>query len=170
MGGPMEIGVSRVPKEDASILRNLMELYQYDHSEWDGAETDERGLYGYTYFGNYWTEEGRHPFLIRADGKPAGFVLVRTPPNTDGENRIAEFFVMRKYRRTGIGRFAAHQVFDMFPGEWQVTQFESNLTARSFWERIIGEYTNGNYEQTEETYDGQRHPKQVFRSRARAEN
>lgn len=130
----MSITIDRVPKEDKAISRNLMELYQHDHAEWDGTELDEHGLYGYTYLDHYWTEEGRHPFIVR------------------------------KYRRRGIGRNVAHRIFDMYPGTWGVTQAPGNLTSRAFWERIVSEYTNAVYEQTEEIYQGETRPKQVFQS------
>ncbi len=39
--------------------------------------TLNNGLYDYMYLDHYWTEEGRHPFFIRVDGKLAGFALVR---------------------------------------------------------------------------------------------
>ena len=161
----MDVAIERATKDDKPVLRNLMELYQHDHSEWDGTDVDEHGVYGYTYLDHYWTEEGRHPFIVRVDGKIAGFVLVRTPPNTDCENQIAEFFIVRKYRRKGIGKIVAHRVFDMFPGRWAVTQVESNLPARRFWESVISDYTDGSFEQTEEDYRGERRPKQVFEQR-----
>lgn len=161
----MNITIDRVPKEENSVLRNLMELYQHDHAEWDGTDLNEHGLYGYTHFDHYWTDDGRHPFIIRVDGKLAGFVMVRTPPNVEARNRLCEFFIVRKYRRKGIGRIVTHRIFDMFPGEWEVTQVENNHIARAFWERVVSEYTNGNYEQTDEIYQGERRPKQVFTSR-----
>lgn len=164
---PMDIAVDCVPIEQKPVLRNLMELYQHDHAEWDGCDLNEHGLYGYTYLDHYWTEDGRHPFLVRVDGKLAGFVLVRTPPST-GENHVAEFFIVRKFRRTGIGRIVTHRIFDMFPGRWEVDQVASNLPARAFWERVVSEYTNGDYEQTEHIYKGERRPKQVFQSRGEA--
>jgi predicted acetyltransferase len=161
----MNVTIDEVPREQKPVLRNLMELYQHDHAEWDGADLDEHGLYGYTYFEHYWTEDGRHPFLVRVDRKLAGFALVRTPPNTTGENRLAEFFIARKYRRRGVGRMVAFRIFDMFPGRWEVTQVANNHIARAFWEQAISQYTKGQYEQTEEICQGERRPKQVFTSR-----
>jgi predicted acetyltransferase len=34
---------------------------------------------------------------------------------------MAEFFVLPKYRRGGVGTDAARAVFARFPGEWHVT-------------------------------------------------
>ncbi|MCP4712667.1 MAG: GNAT family N-acetyltransferase, partial [Planctomycetes bacterium] len=100
----------QVPEEEKSVLLQLLELYAYDFSEFDDNDVNEHGLYGYTYFDYYWTEEGRVPFFIRVDGKLAGFVLVNEYcylVKEPGTKSIAEFFVMRKYRRQGIGKAVA---------------------------------------------------------------
>jgi predicted acetyltransferase len=62
-----------------------------------------------------------------------------------GAMSISEFFVMRKYRKKGVGRAAAIEVFDMFPGLWEVLQHEANVPAQRFWEEVIGAYTGGHY-------------------------
>ena len=52
-------------------------------------------------------EDGRYPFFIRVDGKLAGLVLVRSCSehnNLSNPHNIAEFFVMKKYRRKGVGK------------------------------------------------------------------
>jgi predicted acetyltransferase len=60
---------------------------------------------------------------------------------------MAEFFVMRKYRRKGIGRSIAEQVFNLHQGQWEIYQKESNRPAQDFWKRIISEYTNGDFKE-----------------------
>jgi predicted acetyltransferase len=163
----MEISIERVPADQAQVLRNLMELYQHDHAEFEDAELDDNGLYGYKFMDHYWTEPGRHPFLIGAEGRIAGFALVRDSTNTgDGRNHLAEFFIVRKYRRRGIGRTAAHRIFDMFPGAWSVGQVERNLPAKAFWRSIISDYTDGRFEETTDPNWG-KGPVRVFESRAR---
>jgi predicted acetyltransferase len=157
----MKIELIEVQETDKSALLQLMELYAYDFSEFDDADVNEHGLYGYTYFDYYWTEEGRHPFFIRVDGKLAGFVLINEycyVVKESGTKSIAEFFVMRKYRRKGVGKSAAVQVFDRFPGKWEVIQHGENEPSKIFWGEVIGEYTNGNFTQekaTTEWWEGQ---------------
>src|SRR3712207_8167071 len=67
--------------------------------------------------------------LFRSDGKLAGFALIRTLPALPKAvlpvYSMAEFFVLKKYRRRGVGREAAFRLFSMFPGEWHVTQQRS---------------------------------------------
>jgi predicted acetyltransferase len=115
------------------VVARLFELYQYDFSEFDGEDVDADGLYNYPYLDRYWADPDRHPFLLRVGGKWAGFALVRTGEPHD----MAEFFVMRKYRRAGVGAAFARALFARFPGPWQVRELEANVPAQQFWRRTI---------------------------------
>ena len=127
------VEVLEATPEDKSVVRQLMELYLYDFSEFVDADLDPHGYFGYQYLDNYWTEPDRKPFLFRATGKWAGFALVRGGAPHD----MAEFFVMRKYRRRGVGIVAARDLFARFPGDWQVRQMAANAGATTFWRRAI---------------------------------
>lgn len=148
----LKIELIEVMEEEKSVLRHLLELYAYDFSEFDAADVNEHGVYGYTYFDYYWTEDTRHPFFIRVDGKLAGFVLINeycyVSPEP-GTRSIAEFFVMRKYRRVGVGENVAVQVFDKFPGNWEVIQHGDNEPSQIFWETVIRTYTDGDFWQAQ---------------------
>jgi predicted acetyltransferase len=50
---------------------------------------------------------------------------------------MSEFFVLRRFRRSGVGRDAALQIFRMLPGPWQLRQLTGNPDATKFWRRII---------------------------------
>lgn len=146
----MNITLEEVSILQKSVLRNLLELYAYDFTEFIPDDVDCHGLYGYKYLDHYWTEAGRHPFVINIDEKIAGFVLVRNYYNSDlkdSVNSIAEFFVMRKYRKRGIGKEAAFRMFTLFPGIWEVAEVEENRPAQGFWRKIIHAYTQGNFEE-----------------------
>ncbi|MEW8994330.1 hypothetical protein [Clostridium sp.] len=58
---------------------------------------------------------------------------------------LAEFFVLYKYRRCGIGKFAAIKVFDMFHGKWQLKRHPKNIASVYFWDNVVSEYTKGKY-------------------------
>ena len=62
-------------------------------------------------------------------------------------HHINEFFVMKQYRRNGVGSFAAKAVFDKFKGKWEVCQMPKNLPARKFWKAVISDYTQNNYQE-----------------------
>jgi len=165
----MKIAVQAASVIDKTVLRNLMELYAYDFTEFDGCDVDVHGLYGYHRLDHYWTDEGRFPFLVRVDGKLAGFVLVRTleEPADGPTHSIAEFFVLKKYRRQGVGRAVAQRVFDPFPGAWSVSQIASNRPAQAFWRKVIAEYTHGEYGETWQDDDEWHGPVQRFQAGAR---
>jgi predicted acetyltransferase len=144
----MDIQITIAEKSEQPILENLMQLYLYDFSEICGDDCDEQGRFEYEYLPRYWVEPERHPFLIRVDGKHAGFALVRLrteAPEDPPPHSVAEFFILRKYRRQGVGEQAAFQIFDRFPGPWEVAEIPENVGAIHFWRRIIDTYTGGNY-------------------------
>lgn len=161
----MELKICAAEFEDKLILRNLLELYQHDHSEFDGDDVNSYGRYGYRYLDHYWTEPGRFAFIINIAGNIAGFALVRQHPSIDKLNTysMAEFFVMRKYRGRGVGQKVAQSLFDRFPGRWQVRQAPRNLPAQAFWRKIIGAYTQNDFEEFENLH--QTGPTQIFVSR-----
>ncbi|MCU1465149.1 MAG: hypothetical protein JWM72_1077 [Actinomycetia bacterium] len=128
-----DIEVLEATVEDKPVLRRLLELYLHDFSELTYADVDAHGRFGYPYLDLYWTEPERRPFLFRVAGRWAGFALVRTGVPHD----MAEFFVLRKHRRTGVGVEAASDLFARFPGDWQVRQMTANAGATAFWHRAI---------------------------------
>lgn len=120
------------------ILANLLELYAHDFSEFHPIQLDAEGRFGYPSLPLYWREPNRYPFLVRVDGKLAGFVLVKRESHVWD---MTEFFIARGYRRHGIGNAAAHQVWRRFPGRWEVRVMETNQSALPFWERAISAFT-----------------------------
>ncbi len=119
----------------------------YDFSEFVDLDVEGDGLFSaYKNLDDYWTDENKFPYIIQQDEKYIGFVLVRwIEENKPGHFSIAEFFVMKKYRRTGIGKATANQIFDLHKGTWEVFQKESNKPAQLFWNKVIDAYTKGNF-------------------------
>lgn len=157
------------PLDQKPALENLMHLYLYEFSDYDGADADAQGRFIDENLQRYWVETGRFPFVVRVAGKLAGFVLVRQISDPGAAvlvHSIAEFFILRKYRRQGIGKRVAWQIFDRFPGHWVVEEMSNNLPAQRFWREIIAEYTGGNYQETQRPeWDG---PVQEFEAAPRA--
>jgi predicted acetyltransferase len=128
----LDIEVLPATQRERPVLARLVELYRHDFSEFDAGDVDDDGHYGYRGLDAYWAEPDRHPFLFRVNGQWAGFALVRSGQ----PHHMAEFFVMRKYRRGGVGRAAAVHLFSLFPGEWEVRQARTNPAAVAFWRTI----------------------------------
>jgi predicted acetyltransferase len=161
----LNIEVNPATVAERPILRHLMELYLYDFSEFDGADLSPLGLYEYPYLDHYWVEPGRSPFLVRVDGRLAGFVLVTRDKYFTGDTDawvIAEFFVLRRYRHKGIGEQVARRIFDQFPGTWQVGQINQNVPATAFWRKVIDRYTHGNFQERTLDNENWRGPVQTF--------
>ena len=93
----------------------------------------------------YFKSEKRHPYILKCDGKLAGFVLQRF--NEENMNEIAEFFVVNKYRKSGAGTFMANEMFKMYKGKWEVRTLLKNKKAQSFWRSVISKFSNQNFEE-----------------------
>ena len=144
----MEIEIIPVEKDQKEILRNLLEKYEYDFSQYNQRDVNDLGLFGYDYLDNYWTEQNRFPFFIKVNCKLAGFVMVNDyhEVELDTNYTMSEFFIMYKYRQKGVGKYVTNYIFNKFKGKWQLTYLPSNETAKIFWNKIVNEYTNGQYE------------------------
>ena len=141
------VEIRLVPETEKDLLRNLMQVYRHDLSEFTGDLPNESGSFGVgSYFDVYWIEPERYPFKILVGDELAGFALVRELG--PGSHSIAEFFVLRSHRRLGVGRTVAFRLFNRFPGFWHVAQDQNNVPAQEFWRRTVAEYTQGSYEET----------------------
>ena len=90
-------------------------------------------------------------------GQYAGFALVQQRSHLTADpavSDVAEFFVLRKYRRRGIGAALARQVFELFKGRWEVRQLATNPAATQFWRTVIAGCTGGRFLET--TWDNER--------------
>ena len=138
MSRSAQLEVNAATVEQMPIVANLIQLYAHDFSEYHHLELDADGRFGYEPLPLYWSEPNRHPFLVRMDGNLAGFVLVKS---NGAVWDMAEFFVVRGYRRQGIGTAIAHDIWKRFPGPWTVRVMQKNHSAANFWNRAISEFT-----------------------------
>lgn len=149
IGKNVKIELQLMKEEQKSLLIRLMELFNYEFSIYSNEDINEYGYYGYAHIDDYWNEEGRFPYLIRVDGKIAGLALICPHCEYRKEENarcVGEFFVMPKYRRTGVGQEAAVQLFDKHRGFWEVCYWRDNRPAACFWTKVIEKYTNHHYE------------------------
>lgn len=157
----MDLQILAAKPEDYAVVRNLVSYYIHDFSEYMGWDCPESGLFGgCDELPQYWGKAPDdpqfrwpadwvgYPFILQVDGKLAGFALLRklgdaAPPTYE----VGEFFVLRKFRRQGVGGAVARQLFDRFRGEWVVKQMYENDAARAFWRKVVADYTGGGYEE-----------------------
>ena len=146
----MNIELRQALLEDREILSNLLEKYSYEFSQYDNRDVNKLGLYGYEYLDCYWwTEEKRWAYFIVVDGHTAGFIMINdypAAPDRKTDFVISEFFVMYKYRRSGVGKQAFFKVLSLHKGTWQLKRHPKNLPSVHFWQKVVDAFTNGNYE------------------------
>ena len=137
-------------KGEGPALESLVQLYAYDWSELLALDVADDGRFEGIPLERYWVDAWRHPLLLRVEGKLAGFALVHERSRLTGAKGVfdmAEFFVLRRFRRQGVGLAAAIAAFERFRGPWEVRQREVNTAATTFWRRAIGPYTRDAYEE-----------------------
>jgi predicted acetyltransferase len=154
-----QVAVEPAMHRDATVVANLLELYSHDLSAAFSLELGTDGRFGYERLPLYWSEpDRRFPFLVRRGQLLAGFAFVtRGSPMSDDPNvfDVGEFFVVRRYRRCGIGRRAAFLLWNRFAARWIVRVFEENHHGCQFWASVVAEYTNGVFLETRRS-EGQR--------------
>jgi predicted acetyltransferase len=145
------VSLEPATRAERPALESLFQLYAYDWSELGRIQIGADGHFAVASLEPYWRDDHRHPFLIRVDGKLAGFALVVGQSRLSGAIGVfdmAEFFVMRMYRRKGVGQAAAAAAFGRFSGPWEIRQRDENVAATAFWRRAIAHYTGGRYTET----------------------
>ncbi len=139
---PPEVEVVPARVQQKQVMENLFQYYLHDFSQYVDLELDDQGRFEDSHLPDYWQEENRYPFFITAKGNIAGFILVTRESKGDGRRAydISEFFVLRGYRRQGVGKQAACKIWGRFPGSWQVRVMRRNQPAVAFWGAVIRGY------------------------------
>ncbi len=138
----VSVTVAKAAAAERPVLDRLMQLYLHDFSEFapigsPHGDVDAEGRFANEWLESYWQEDGRIPLLIRADDHLAGFALLNQWSALDLplDRAMAEFFVLRKYRRARVGTRAALHLFHGYPGRWEVPVASYNHPALLFWRR-----------------------------------
>jgi len=139
------VEVRRALPSERAVLENLFQFYVHDFSEqwWDRPygelEDDGRFPSYFLDFAPYWTTEPHVPLLLRLEGKLVGFALLDAVSHSGAalDRNMAEFFVVRKHRRGGVGTAAAHAIFGAYPGRWEAAVARRNTGALPFWRKAV---------------------------------
>ena len=162
---PTGFRVEQVDDSCDSILKNLFEHYLHDMAEWFEFDSEETGAYNYP-TSTVW-EKGYKVHLLYHQTIPMGFALLGSGEEFVQQadlQDVDEFFVVRRYRRTGVGRAFAGHLWDHSPGDWLVRVFQRNLPAMPFWRNTIDGYTDSNYSETVHRVNGYAWSYFLFRS------
>jgi predicted acetyltransferase len=145
----MNLRVDEAGAGDAPILRNLGELYVHDFSEITLTELNADGRFDRDLWHGCWTGNDT-PYLFRVDGNLAGFAVVGRGSRISEDPSVhdmAQFFVVRRYRRHGIGTRAAADLFSLRRGAWEVREIAGNDAAHRFWRKAIAAYTRDTFDE-----------------------
>jgi predicted acetyltransferase len=148
--------ISRIGPESDALLRNLFEHYCHDMSEWFDVDTTADGSYSYDTSAIWANRDGA--YLAKVGDSIAGFALVGSAGGWLGSTRgndIHEFFVLRKFRRRGVGRQMAALVWNEHPGEWLVRVSEANASAVLFWRVTVSNFSFGAFHEEPRIVNGQ---------------
>ncbi|MDF0729295.1 GNAT family N-acetyltransferase [Pseudomonas entomophila] len=121
--------------EHAEVIRNLYQFYAYESSDWEqeDVEADGRFYLHDAHMDRYWQSPGWSASLVLLDGLIAGFVLVERSelPGLDALE-LADLFILKRYRRQGIGRAVAQQLLCSGEDAWLLRCYRQDAPAVAF--------------------------------------
>jgi predicted acetyltransferase len=141
----------RAQPHDFAALQQMLELYQYELSDIWAQDADSEAKYGYD-LECHRAGERFHAHVAHCGPQYVGFALVAPAAVTRQEgNWMEQFFILKRYRRSGAGSALAQHVLTSHPGPWEVGQMPENLVAKAFWRRVVSEVTAGAYVEVQVT-------------------
>jgi len=144
----MEIYLSPVQPSERDTLFMLNQYALFDESHTDNNEMHEGGLFHYPGFERYMSDPLWQAFFIREKGteKILGIAQIHAEVEHAAEGHyLAQFMVMPKYRKCGIGRKAAQLCLDMYDGYWEIHPSSGSGRTFSFWQMMVRGVCGENY-------------------------
>lgn len=169
-----QIELVPVPLSDYPTIQNMARFYVYDMTEYmgheKGWEIPADGLFECINLKKYWEVPHAFPFMIRINNEIAGFVIIdKKGSDSQVDFNVAQFFILRKFKKQGIGRLVAYECFDRFKGTWEVMVLPQNKGAYQFWKKIIGDYTKHHFQEYTKHVQHLLHcEKNIFRFQSRS--
>jgi predicted acetyltransferase len=147
----MVLDLRKAQLKDFPALQQMLELYQYELSEIWPQETNSEARYGYD-LEPHKQDQRFHAHVALEGQQYAGFALVGPAVVTRKEGKwMEQFFILRRFRRSGVGFALAEHVLRAHPGPWEVGQMPDNQAAQAFWRSAIARFTSGAYVEVQVT-------------------
>lgn len=135
-----EIELVQTGPEHAELIRNLYQYYAYESSDWEqeDVEVDGRFYIHEEHLARYWQDPQWSAHLILVDRFIAGFLLIEQSelPGVDALE-LADLFILKKYRRQGVGNAVASQVLSSGSNNWLVRFYRQDEGALAFWQTVL---------------------------------
>ena len=147
----MNLELRKAQPRDFPALQQMLELYQYELSDIWPQEADSEAKYGYDLTRHTVGEHFRaHVALLGT--QYVGFALVAPAAVTRRDGSwMEQFFILKRFRRSGAGLALARHVLLSHPGAWEIGQMPANFAAQAFWRHVVGELTSGQYVEVQVT-------------------
>jgi len=159
-----KINLEQVTLKKKTKLESLMNLYLHDLSEFaSDLKINEDGKFKYDGFELYFTSEDLKPFFITYHDEMVGFVLLNTGKYvpSDIDYTIHEVFLLRGFRKKGIGTVAIKKLFELYKGKYNIVQLGNNKIAIDFWKNFY-KIEGLKYTETKEIVDNFECCTQIF--------
>ncbi|MBU5592321.1 GNAT family N-acetyltransferase [Clostridium sp. MSJ-4] len=131
-----ETKLERITVDSKAKLENLMSIYLHDLSEFAAdLKINEEGRFEYDGLELYFKSEDLTPYFIIYQGEVAGFVLFNKGKYVpkDIDYVIHELFILKGFRKKGIGIAAIRILLDQCKGKYRIVQISTNKIAVNFW-------------------------------------
>lgn len=154
----MKIELQKIDKNDKGVIENLLQFYLYDYSDTNKKDINKWGTFEYEYLDTYFEDDlNRMLFFIKLNNIIVGFVMINDFSVLDDGKKvksISEFFVMKKYRRIGIGSATVREIFKKYPGRWEIRVDKNNKVGLKFWRKNIKLFKKENYKEVKVNKNG----------------
>jgi predicted acetyltransferase len=90
--------------------------------------------------GDWWRKpDVLFPYLLRADGLPAGFALVASGPYVPSRTDFVmwEFFVLHAWRGRGVAARGVEETLRRHPGRWEICTYPNAARPIAFWRKVL---------------------------------
>ncbi len=137
----MSIELIPASAEQLPLIRNLYQFYAYESSGWEqeDVEVDGRFYVHEPHLQRYWQDAGWSAGLILVDGFIAGFLLLETCEDQRlADMEFADLFLLKKYRRLGIGRALLQQTVSD-ERRWLLCCYAQDELANAFCRQVLNE-------------------------------
>lgn len=156
--------LKRIADSNVLPFKSLFQLYEFEFVPHTKKEVTPDGLYEQ----DIWSSQGFDIYILYCGETPIGLAVVNLASMVTGDvsvKDIAEFFVMPSHRRQGCGRWFAHAIFDLYPGQWEIREVPNHPAIRNFWCETIRAYVGDKFTDIDMDSEGWVGPLQTFNTK-----
>ena len=128
--------LERSSVDDKDFIKNIYQYYLHDLSEFnDSLQHNSMGLFDNSFVDSYYSEDNLIPLKITLKNSIIGFILCSIGQKVDYV--IQDIFILRNYRKRGLGKLALKQLLDLYRGRFGLDILIKNEPAKLFWTRCL---------------------------------